>query len=133
MTQQHEQGSPKGSSKKFAQQKELGLPSRKLKEALDREAATAEILRVISRSPTSSQPVFDAIVQTGRTLFPDAAISIALPEGDQMRAAAVAESDPDGAEAWRNRFPFPMTGDYMHGFAYLEGVVIDIPDVKSAQ
>jgi class 3 adenylate cyclase len=134
MTQQHSPEPTNGSLEQSADlETEIELRTRKLKEALDREAATAEILRVISSSPTSSQPVFDAIVQTGRTLFPDAAISIALPEGDLMHAVAVAETDPERAEAWRNRFPFPMTRDYMHGFAYLESAVIDFPDVESAQ
>jgi class 3 adenylate cyclase len=134
MTQKHSQESATGSDGELAGlENELDLCRRELKEALDREAATAEILRVISSSPTSSQPVFDAIVQTGRPLFPDAAISIALPEGDQMHAVAVAETDPDRAEAWRNRFPIPISRDYMHGFAYLESAVIDFPDVESAQ
>lgn len=134
MTQQHSPEPAIGSDEGLVDlENEIELRTRELKEALDREAATAEILRVISSSPTSSQPVFDAIVATGRTLFPDAAISIALPEGDQMHAVAVAETDPERAEAWRNRFPFPMTRDYMHGFAYLESAVIDFPDVASAQ
>ena len=134
MTQQHRQDSTNGADRELAKlESEIDLRTRELKDAHDREAATAEILRVISSSPTRSQPVFDAIVETGRTLFPDAAISIALPKGDQMHAVAVAETDPERAEAWRNRFPFPMTRDYMHGFAYLEGAVIDFPDVESAQ
>jgi class 3 adenylate cyclase len=134
MTQHQKQNSEEGSSKELAEQnKELDLLKCELNEALNRQAATGEILRVISSSPTSSQPVFEAIVQTGSTLFPDAAICIALPEGDQVHAVAIAETDPARAEAWRQRFPFPLTHDYMHGFAILEGQVIDFPDVASAQ
>jgi class 3 adenylate cyclase len=111
---------------------ELNRCRKELAEALDRQAATAEILQIISNSPTSSQPVFDAIVRSGSRLFPDAAISVALPVDDMVKAVAVAESDPARAEAWRQRFPFPLTREYMHGVAILEGRVVDIPDVTKA-
>lgn len=105
---------------------------RELSEALDRQTATSEILRVISSSPTDTQPVFEAIVRSGLKLFPNAAVSVALPEGNQAVAAAVAAADPESAEAWRQRFPFPLTHEYMHGIALLESRVIDIPDVENA-
>jgi class 3 adenylate cyclase len=133
MAPQQKQKSVEGNGKIMAaRQKEADLLKRELSEALDREAATGEILRVISMSPTSSQPVFEAIVQTGSTLFPDAAISVALPVGEEVHAAAVAEASPARAEAWRRRFPFPLTREYMHGFVILEGQVVDIPDVENA-
>jgi class 3 adenylate cyclase/putative methionine-R-sulfoxide reductase with GAF domain len=110
----------------------LDRRTRELTEALERQAATADILRVISSSPSETQPVFDAIVLAGLKLFPDAAIFVALPDGDQVRAAALAESDAARAEAWRRRFPFPLTRDYMHGIAILDAKMIDIPDVANA-
>ena len=120
----------------FANQAVIAIENVRLlnetREALDRQTATAEILRVISSSPTDVQPVFDAIARSGLKLFPDAAISIALPEGDQVKAAAVAEPDPARAEAWRQRFPFPLTRDYMHSLAILDAKVVDFPDVAAA-
>src|SRR5687767_11068027 len=87
--------------------------------SLEQQTATSEILAVISNSLTDTQPVFEAIVQSGTRLFADAAVFVALPDGDKVRAAALAESDPARAEAWRRRFPFPLTRDYMHGLAIL--------------
>ncbi len=113
-------------------EKTLAARDRELAEALEQQSATAEILNVISNSLDDTQPVFDAIVQSGLKLFSGAAISIALPDGDQVRAAAVAEPDPARAEAWRRRFPFPLTREYMHSAAILDGRVVDIPDVRDA-
>ena len=87
---------------------------------------------MISSSPTDTQPVFQAIVQSGVKLFGDAAISVALPEGNQVKAVAVAETNPSDAEAWRRIFPFPLTRDYMHGIAILDRRVVDVPDGHNA-
>ena len=101
-----------------------------LSESLHQQTATSEVLKVISSSPNDTQPVFEAIVRSGLNLFPDAAISVVLPDGDQVRAAAFAEPDPARAKAWRRRFPFPLTREYMHSVAILDGRVVDIPDVE---
>ena len=100
--------------------------------SLERQTATAEILKVISSSPTDTQPVFEAIVQSGIKLFGDAAISVALPKGNQVALAAIAAADPVRAESWRKRFPFPLTHEYMHAIAILDRRVVDVPDVKNA-
>ena len=103
-----------------------------LTESLEQQTATAEILGVISKSLSDTQPVFDAIVQSGVRLFPGAAIFIALAEAGEVRAAAIAEADPARAEAWRQRFPFPLTRAYIHSTAILDHTMLDIPDVENA-
>ena len=104
--------------------------TRERDEALERQTATAEILGAISGSPTDTQPVFDAIVQSGLKLFPGAATTIVLPDGDQMQAVAIADKDSKREKAWRRRFPSVLDRTQMHGTAILDCKVIDFPDVK---
>ena len=73
--------------------KELHQRTDDLSESLQQQTATSEILQVISNSPTDSQPAFDAIVRSGLRLFPDAAIVISLPDGDQINLGAIALAD----------------------------------------
>ena len=106
--------------------------TRELSESLEQQTATTEVLNVISNSLTDTQPVFEAIVQSGLKLFPDAAISVVLRDGDMVKLAAVAEPDPARAEAWRRRFPNPLTREYMHGAAILDRRIVDVPEVRKA-
>ena len=103
-----------------------------LRESLERQTATSEVLNVISSSLSNAQPVFDAIVQSGMRLFPDDAVFIALPDNGMLKAAAMAEKNKARAAAWGRRFPFPLTRDYMHGVAILDRAIVDIPDVRKA-
>src|SRR5215831_20556125 len=91
------------------EKKNVARLSRELNEAFEQQAATADILNIISSSPTDTQPVFEAIVQSALKLFPNALISLALRYGDRINAAAVADRDSERAEAWRrtiSRTPF---------------------------
>jgi len=111
---------------------EVQARTREVSEALEQQTATSEILSVISRSLTDTQPVFDAIVQSGLKLFPDAAVAIAVPDGDMVRAVAIAERDPQRAAAYRSRFPFPLNREYMTSIAILDRRVVDLRDVREA-
>ncbi|KPK06801.1 MAG: hypothetical protein AMJ64_08250, partial [Betaproteobacteria bacterium SG8_39] len=116
----------------FADQAAIAIENVRLfnetREALERQTATAEILKVISASPTDVQPVFDAIVQAGVQLFEGAAIAVARPEGDQVHLMAVAETDRGRRARWWERFPFPLEREFMHSAAILDGRMVDIPD-----
>ena len=112
--------------------KKVALFKRERDEALHQQAATAEILRLISSSPSDAQPVFEAIVRSGLKLFPDAAILIVLPDGDKLRAAAFADTDPARAKALLRVWPVPLTREYNHAIAILDRRMIDIPDARDA-
>ena len=103
-----------------------------LTESLEQQTATSEILDVISNSPTDSQPAFDAIVRSALKLFPEAAFVIGLPDGDLVRAAAIADADPAGAEALRSRMPLPLTREFITSTAILDRREIDLPDAREA-
>ena len=67
---------------------ELQEKNRSLGEALERQTATSEILRVISQSPTDVHPVFDAILASSTRLCEADYGILFLAEGDGFRAAA---------------------------------------------
>jgi GAF domain-containing protein len=119
--------SPPNEGKNFARL------SRELNEAFEQQVATADILNIISSSPTDTQPVFEAIVQSLLKLFPDALISLALRYGDRINAAAVADRNPERAEAWRRTISrTPLSREYMHAAAMLDCRIVDVPDARRA-
>jgi flagellar motor switch/type III secretory pathway protein FliN len=61
---------------------------RELAEACRREAATADILRVISRSPTDLQSVLDAVAKSAARLCEAETASVFRCDGDQLRLVA---------------------------------------------
>jgi GAF domain-containing protein/CheY-like chemotaxis protein len=120
--------------KTFADQAVIAIENVRLfhetQEALERQTATADILRVISESPTDVQPVFDAIARSGVRLFKGAAVAVSRPESGEVRCVAIAEDDADRAAHWLEVFPFPLDRAYIHGAALLDCRVVDVPDLQ---
>ena len=67
--------------------KELGERNAELREALEHQTATAEVLGIISRSPTDVQPVLDAIVESAAKVCGIDDVVLRLHEGDTMVSA----------------------------------------------
>jgi two-component system, NtrC family, sensor kinase len=59
-----------------------------LGESLQQQTATADVLKVISSSPTDLQPVFESIVQDAARLCEASNASLHRVEGDVMRHVA---------------------------------------------
>ena len=64
-------------------------------EALAQQTATADILRLIATSPTTSQPVLEAVAQRTRQFSDSHIVVVNIHEGDSLRVAALAGVDPE--------------------------------------
>ncbi len=116
--------------KTFADQAAIAIENVRLfnetKEALEQQTAVAEILRVISSSPTDVKPVLDAIADRAVHLCDAAAASIYLTDGNILRHVASEGTSADEAVALET---LPINRDSTSGRALLEHRTIHVHDI----
>jgi len=88
---------------------ELEKRNRDLGEALEQQTATSDILRVISRSPTDLQPVFDTIVKKALELCRASSANVFTYDGELVHLAAFVNADSAYIEAMRSLYPRPLS------------------------
>jgi GAF domain-containing protein len=100
--------------KTFADQAVIAIQNARLfnetKEALERQTATAEILKVIASSPSDVRPVFDAIAASAMRLTGSHNATVTRVEGDMLHLAAHTSVTPEADEALRQMYPHPISG-----------------------
>ncbi len=104
---------------------ELEARNRDLTEALEQQTATAEILRVISTSPTNLEPVLDAVVKSAARFCgaPDA--SVFRLDGEALRAVA-----HHGPVSQPTGFLVPVVRGTVAGRSLLERQAVGVTDLQ---
>ena len=102
----------------FADQAVIAIENTRLfnetKEALERQTATADILRVIAGSPTDVQPVFDAIAESARRLLGSHTAVVTRVVGDVVHLAASTAESEAPAHAAQGLLPYPLSSERIH-------------------
>ncbi len=105
----------------------LAERERELAEALARQTATAEILRVISQSPTDARPVFESIVVTAARLLRCDMAFVLLREGDAYVHTAGATPEGPMADLAPERIPIDPNANFPSR-AFLARTMLHLPD-----
>ncbi|MBP0109907.1 MULTISPECIES: GAF domain-containing sensor histidine kinase [Bradyrhizobium] len=97
----------------FADQAVIAIENARLfnetKETLERQIATAEILKVMAASPSDVQPVFDAIATNANRLIGGFSTAVLRYTDGAAHLAAFTPTDPAGDRVLQASFPVPFT------------------------
>src|SRR5258705_54362 len=118
----------------FADQAVIAIENTRLfnetREALERQTATADILKVIASSPSDVQPVFEAIATSANRLIGGFSTAVTRVDGEAMHLAAFTSTDKAGDEALKALFPRPLADTPLFQ-ATRNGTVLQIPDTDA--
>ena len=117
--------------KKVLASEELRRARAETADALAREAATAEILKVIASSPTDVQPVFDAIAQSALRLCGAVFTVVYRYDKKQLHIAADGQVNPKASRVLRSMYPVTPRREHIAGRAVLDGKTMHSADIQS--
>jgi two-component system NtrC family sensor kinase len=96
----------------FADQAVIAIENVRLfnetKEALERQTATADMLKVIASSPSDTQPVFDAIAESSNRLLRGRTTTVLRFIDEHVHLVAFTRTDPVADAMLQGYFPLPV-------------------------
>jgi signal transduction histidine kinase len=102
---------------------------RQLREALEHQTATSEVLRVIGSSIADVQPVFDAIAERSNRLVEGLSTAVYSLVDHALHLSAFTRTNPTADAALNALFPRPLSA-----FSWAERIyaaqIVSIPDVE---
>jgi GAF domain-containing protein len=101
-----------------------------LRESLQQQTATADVLKVISRSTFDLQAVFDTLVENAVKLCEAERAFLFRFDGELLRSAASYNVSPELRE-WFNRNPIALGRHSISARAALERRTVHVPDVQA--
>ncbi len=111
----------------------LNPRDRELEEALERQRATSEVLRLISSFPRDVQPVFDAIAAKALELCRGTTGWVYRFDGELIHIGAAHSLRPEAIEVVRQSYPMPPSRGGASARAVLSRNVVYIPDIRKDQ
>jgi signal transduction histidine kinase/putative methionine-R-sulfoxide reductase with GAF domain len=109
-------------------QEQVNALIHELAEAREQQTATADVLKVISRSTFDLQAVFNALVESATRLCSADKTIIYMRRGDRLHLAANYGFSP-AFERYRREIPIAVERGTLSGRTALEGKIVHVPDV----